>query len=345
MAGLPQLMRPVLGGSTARRPPTSVRMPWCREAYTAGLAKGTLSRPVIMPLVRGELVGQVGVSPIKGGEDALTGIAERANIAAATGAGEVVLAWESHDVATADNLPIVGPAQCLNMVAATCDAHVLHQFPYAEHLLSRSLEGDHPDPFGVTVVLMEEDGYRVHLTEADEQLSAEQRQAAADERSKLRKLRHGVKQAERETARRTKDVQIGLPGADRRWRHPADRSGLDRPGLGLPRDVSPHRHHLRHAHTDRCGSRPHASWVSSSVSQRIRRQWNRHRRANTRSTPQGWVARAGEPCSVQRRAISGFQVPEQAAVLVLVVTVVAQHHVRTRSMSVPKTECRSTVAL
>lgn len=28
------------------------------------------------------------------------------------------------------------------------------------------MESDHPDPFGVTVVLMEKDGYRVHLTEA-----------------------------------------------------------------------------------------------------------------------------------------------------------------------------------
>jgi hypothetical protein len=89
------------------------------------------------------------------------------------------------------------------MVLATGDGHILHQFPYSEQLLSRSLEGlasvapnwrpslvpqpggelvppiqaavnfsftpielDHPDPFGTTVVLMEEDGYRISLTEA-----------------------------------------------------------------------------------------------------------------------------------------------------------------------------------
>lgn len=89
------------------------------------------------------------------------------------------------------------------MVLATRDGHVLHRFPYDEQLLSRSPEGwasvvpdwkpapapqldgelvppiqaavnfaftpielDHPDPFGVTVVLMEEDGYSVRLTEA-----------------------------------------------------------------------------------------------------------------------------------------------------------------------------------
>ncbi|UGY90780.1 hypothetical protein [Streptomyces gobiensis] len=83
--------------------------------------------PVIMPLVRGELVGLVWVRPLRVGEDALTGIAELANIAAAAGADEVVLAWETHDVATACQLPVVGLAPCLNMVRATRDGHVLHQ--------------------------------------------------------------------------------------------------------------------------------------------------------------------------------------------------------------------------
>lgn len=174
-----------------------------KNAYTAGLASGTVPRPVTMPLVRGELVGLVWVRPLHIGQDALTGIAELANIAAAAGADEVVLAWETHDVATACQLPVVGPAPCLNMVTATRDGHVLHQFPYAEELLSRSAEGwasvapqwtpappaqpggelvppiqaavnfaftpielDHPDPLGVTVVLMEEDGYSVRLNEA-----------------------------------------------------------------------------------------------------------------------------------------------------------------------------------
>ncbi|AZP22777.1 hypothetical protein EJC51_46095 [Streptomyces aquilus] len=174
-----------------------------KKAYTAGLGEGAVPRPLIMPLVRGELIGMIWVRPLKVGQDALTGIAELSNIAAAARADEVVLAWETHDVATACELPIVGPAPCLNMVLATQDGHVLHQFPYTEQLLSRSSDGwasvapdwmpapapqpggelvppiqaavnysftpidiDHPDPFGVTVVLMEEDGYRVSLTEA-----------------------------------------------------------------------------------------------------------------------------------------------------------------------------------
>ncbi|MEU9413070.1 hypothetical protein AB0E08_46260 [Streptomyces sp. NPDC048281] len=174
-----------------------------KSAYTAGLGEGTVPRPLIMPLVRGELVGMIWARPLKVGQDALAGIAELSNIAAAARADEVVLAWEAHDVATACELPLVGPAPCLNMVFATHDGHVLHQFPYDEQLLSRSPEGwasvapdwkpapapqpggglvppiqaavdysftpielDHPNPFGVTVLLMEEDGYRVRLAEA-----------------------------------------------------------------------------------------------------------------------------------------------------------------------------------
>ncbi|MDH2390618.1 hypothetical protein QCN29_17830 [Streptomyces sp. HNM0663] len=174
-----------------------------KEAYTAGLGEGAVPRPAMMPLVRGELVGLIWVRPLKVGQDALTGIAELAHIAEASGADEVILAWETHDVATARKLPIVGPAPCLNMVLATPGGHVLHQFPYTEQLLSRSPEGwasvapdwrpapvpqpggelvppiqaavnfsftpielDHPDPFGVTVVLMEENRYRISLTEA-----------------------------------------------------------------------------------------------------------------------------------------------------------------------------------
>ncbi|WP_234392309.1 hypothetical protein [Streptomyces sp. WM6378] len=137
------------------------------------------------------------------GEDALNGIAELSNVAAAASADEVVLAREAHDMATACELPVVGPAPCLNMVRATTAGHELHRFPYDEELLARSPEGwasvapdwkldpppqpggelvppiqvavnsaftplelNHLEPFGVTVVLMEEQGYSVRLTEA-----------------------------------------------------------------------------------------------------------------------------------------------------------------------------------
>ncbi|MDW4904149.1 hypothetical protein RB628_02045 [Streptomyces sp. ADMS] len=173
-----------------------------KNAYTAGPGEGAVPRPVIMPLVRGELVGLIWLRPVETGKDALTGIARLSNIAAAAGADEVVLAWETQDVAAACELPVTGPVPCLNLVHATKDGHTLHQFPYAEQSRARSPEGpataeplwlpapapqpgaelvppvraavdysfvplelDHPSPFGLTVVLMEEDGYSVRLTE------------------------------------------------------------------------------------------------------------------------------------------------------------------------------------
>ncbi|WP_331722270.1 DUF4231 domain-containing protein [Streptomyces canus] len=45
------------------------------------------------------------------------------------------------------------------------------------------------------------------ISDADEQLSAEQRQAEADERASLRKLRHNVKQTERALVRRRKRIR------------------------------------------------------------------------------------------------------------------------------------------
>ncbi|MFD8733848.1 hypothetical protein ACFV06_02895 [Streptomyces sp. NPDC059618] len=175
-----------------------------KSAYVKGVGEGAVPRPVIMPLVRGELVGLVWVRPTKPGADALTGIAALSNIAAAAGADEVVLAWETREVATACELPATGPSPCLNMVRATPDGHVLHQFPYDEEVPPAGSEDpvgspaalvwkqsiaprpdgelpppvkaavdyaftpmdlDHPNPFGVTVVLMEEDGYTVRLAE------------------------------------------------------------------------------------------------------------------------------------------------------------------------------------
>ncbi|WP_329244188.1 hypothetical protein OG223_07585 [Streptomyces sp. NBC_01478] len=166
-----------------------------KSAYVAGLSEGAVPRPVIMPLVRGELVGLIWLRPVTSGEDALTAIASLSNIAAAANADEIVLAWETQDVATTCELPVDGPSLCLNMVHATKDGHTLHQFPYSEDPASAAsrwepapapqpdgklvppvqaavdyaftpLELDHPSPFGVTVILMEEDGYNLRLTEA-----------------------------------------------------------------------------------------------------------------------------------------------------------------------------------
>ncbi|MGW6008161.1 hypothetical protein [Streptomyces sp. NPDC055210] len=189
-----------------------------KNAYTADLAQGRAPRPVIMPLVRGELVGLVWLRPAETGEDAMSAIVELSNVAAAAGADEVVLAWDTENVATECGLPVVGPAPCLNLVHATKDGHVLHQLPCTHQPMASAPEGstpkgsmpeestpevpdaveprwlpapapqpggelappiqaaltysftpldlDHPSPFGVTVLLMEDDGYAVHLTDS-----------------------------------------------------------------------------------------------------------------------------------------------------------------------------------
>ncbi|MFI0960454.1 hypothetical protein ACH4S8_03370 [Streptomyces sp. NPDC021080] len=176
-----------------------------KGTYAKEVREGVVPRPVIMPLVRGELIGLIWARPTDPGADALTAVAALSNIAAAAHADEVVLAWETQQVATACELPAVGPAPCLNMVRATADGHVLYRFPYSEGSSSAGsgetegstatldwkqapaplpdgelpppvgaaveysftpLELDHPNPFGVTVVLMEEDGYTVRLTDA-----------------------------------------------------------------------------------------------------------------------------------------------------------------------------------
>ncbi len=70
--------------------------------------------------------------------------------------------------------------------------------------------------------------------------------------------------------------------------------------------------------------------MSWRISQRIRRRWNQCRWANARSAPRCWRP-SPEPCSVPRRAIRGFhaEIPDRAAVLVVVVAAVGRHHVRT----------------
>ncbi|WP_432101234.1 hypothetical protein [Streptomyces sp. WAC 04229] len=59
-----------------------------KETYTASLGEGAMPRPLMMPLVRGELVGLIWVRPLKVSQDAVAGTAELANIAAAAGADD-----------------------------------------------------------------------------------------------------------------------------------------------------------------------------------------------------------------------------------------------------------------
>ncbi|MFF1516326.1 hypothetical protein [Streptomyces sp. NPDC058305] len=76
-----------------------------KGTYGTGVGEGAVPKPVIMPLVRGELVGLIWLRPVVPGADALTGIAALSNIAAAAGADEVVLAWESANSALCAGCP------------------------------------------------------------------------------------------------------------------------------------------------------------------------------------------------------------------------------------------------
>ncbi|MGC5543662.1 hypothetical protein ACPYPE_23615 [Streptomyces griseus] len=84
-----------------------------KETYTAPLGEGVVPRP------------------LKVGRHALPGITELANIAAAAGSDEVVLAWETHDVATACQLPIFGPAPCLNAANSSWTSPLTRPLPPA----------------------------------------------------------------------------------------------------------------------------------------------------------------------------------------------------------------------
>ncbi|MCX5338289.1 hypothetical protein [Streptomyces sp. NBC_00140] len=70
------------------------------------------------------------VRPLKNGRDALAGIAELANFAATEGADEVVLAWETHDIAgitaginthtardTSSSVPHTGPLDPARLIS------------------------------------------------------------------------------------------------------------------------------------------------------------------------------------------------------------------------------------
>ncbi|WP_338674258.1 hypothetical protein V1460_15225 [Streptomyces sp. SCSIO 30461] len=58
-----------------------------KETHTASLGEEVVPRPLMVPPVRGELVGLIWVRPLNVGKDALAGIAEPANIAAAPRCG------------------------------------------------------------------------------------------------------------------------------------------------------------------------------------------------------------------------------------------------------------------
>lgn len=111
------------------------------EAHEAAMHEGGELRPVLMPLVREQLTALVWVRPVDPGQDAALGIAELGRLAAASSAEEVILAWETEDMAATCELAPSGPAPCLNFVRADRESHELHRFPYVAHDLEPHEDG------------------------------------------------------------------------------------------------------------------------------------------------------------------------------------------------------------
>ncbi|MBA0052334.1 hypothetical protein E0L36_15890 [Streptomyces sp. AJS327] len=118
------------------------------EAHEAAMHEGGVLRPVLMPLLRGQLAALVWVRPVEPGPDAAEGVVELARLAAAASADEVILAWESDDLGRTLGEPLgpheglpQGPPPSLNFVRADSEGYELHQFPYTPHELEPHEDG------------------------------------------------------------------------------------------------------------------------------------------------------------------------------------------------------------
>ncbi|WP_017608539.1 hypothetical protein [Nocardiopsis xinjiangensis] len=105
-----------------------------------GADAGGVIPPTVFPFREGKLLGFARLRPVHRGEDALSGIAELSFLPAAGGADEILVAWESQDIAVACELPQLYPSSCLNLLWASSDDRLLRRMPYEEYLLPGSTE-------------------------------------------------------------------------------------------------------------------------------------------------------------------------------------------------------------
>ena len=102
------------------------------QAHSAMLAEGFVSPPNLMPLVSGRLIGQAQVRPMRRGKDAYVAISELGNLAAGAEADEVLITWESQDLASACEHQPDFPGPCLTILWATRARRAAYRFPYQE---------------------------------------------------------------------------------------------------------------------------------------------------------------------------------------------------------------------
>lgn len=106
------------------------------------MERGAVTIPTLLPFVGGELVGSVALRQVYRGWDAAKAVAEMAQLAAAAAADEIVVSWDSLDLAVACDEPPRGPSPELDVVRATPTQATLHRFPYTGTILAgRTTEG------------------------------------------------------------------------------------------------------------------------------------------------------------------------------------------------------------
>ncbi|MEU4234866.1 hypothetical protein AB0F17_62225 [Nonomuraea sp. NPDC026600] len=96
---------------------------------------GTVIPPTLFALKDGQLLGYVRLRGVYVGEDARGGIAEMSTFAAAAAADEIVVAWETQDIAVACDLVPLHPDSAVNVLAASRRRHWVYRYPYAEQQL------------------------------------------------------------------------------------------------------------------------------------------------------------------------------------------------------------------
>lgn len=106
-------------------------------AHEAVLREGAVPPPTLYALRDWQLLGYVSLRPVHRGRDAVDAVAELGQFAAGGEADEVVIAWESQDLATATELPSDFTGPCLSIAHARNDRCRLHRLPYRERALGR----------------------------------------------------------------------------------------------------------------------------------------------------------------------------------------------------------------
>jgi hypothetical protein len=105
-----------------------------KHAYNVALPDGgCIPPPALVPFSAGKMIGIVWLREVHQGQDALTGIREMSTLAATARADEVVMFWETEDIAVACRLPPLHQGNALNAVCATRAGHVVHRYPFTWH--------------------------------------------------------------------------------------------------------------------------------------------------------------------------------------------------------------------